>query len=59
MCLKRSTFWKAPGRPEVRRDTLRSDLHRWIRKHPGDWEKIAPDTYRYTRYENANEPKVV
>ena len=43
---------------EVRRDTLRSDLHRWIRKHPGDWEKIAPDTYRYTRYENANEPKV-
>ena len=38
---------------DAKRDTLRSDISRWIRRHPADWEKVAPRVYRYLRYEEA------
>lgn len=39
---------------DAKRETLDTDVRRWIRKHPDDWEKIAPGIYRYLRYENCN-----
>lgn len=40
---------------DARRDSLRSEVRRWMRVRPHEWEKVAPETYRYKCYESSGE----
>lgn len=40
---------------DTKRDTIRRDIHRWLKLHPDDWEMINPGMYRCLRYEGHDE----
>ena len=43
------------GATNAKRGNIRSVVQRWIRAHAGDWEHVAPGTYRYLRLGEGDE----
>ena len=39
------------GVTNAKKQNVRSDIQKWIKRHAEDWECVTPGTYRYLRFE--------
>lgn len=42
------------GVTNAKKQNVRTDIQKWIRRHANDWECITPGTYRYLRFEEGD-----
>lgn len=42
------------GVTNAKRQNVRTDIQKWIKKHSEDWECVTPGTYRYLRFEEGD-----